>query len=54
VCSSDLAIVPIFGGVLADHYGLVAVFYFLGAVLLLANLVVFFLPKEDVRLEAAN
>jgi MFS family permease len=48
------AIVPIIGGVIADHYGLVAVFYFLGVVLLLANLVVFFLPKEEPRLEAAG
>lgn len=48
------AIVPIIGGVIADHYGLVAVFYFLGVVLLLANLVVFFLPKEEARLEAAD
>jgi MFS family permease len=48
------AIVPIIGGVIADHYGLVAVFYFLGVVLLLANLVVFFLPKEESRLEAAG
>lgn len=48
------AIVPIIGGVIADHYGLVAVFYFLGAVLLLANLVVFFLPKEETRAEAAD
>ncbi len=48
------AITPLIGGVIADHYGLVAVFYFLGAILLLANLVVFFLPKEEARAEAAD
>ncbi len=48
------AIVPVIGGVLADAYGLVAVFYFLGFVLLLANLVVFFLPKEEARPAAAD
>jgi MFS transporter, FSR family, fosmidomycin resistance protein len=48
------AITPLVGGVIADHYGLVAVFYFLGAILLLANLVVFFLPKEEARAEAAD
>ena len=48
------ALTPIIGGVIADHYGLVAVFYFLGGILLLANLVVFFLPKEKSRLEAAD
>lgn len=48
------AITPIVGGVIADHYGLVAVFYFLGAILMVANLVVFFLPKEEARPEAAD
>ena len=48
------AIVPVIGGVLADAYGLVAVFYFLGFVLLLANLVVFFLPREEARPAAAG
>lgn len=48
------AITPIIGGLIADRYGLVAVFYFLGAVLLLANAVVFFLPKEEARPEAAE
>jgi len=48
------AITPLIGGVIADHYGLTAVFYFLGAVLLLANVVVFLLPKEEMRAEAAD
>ena len=48
------AITPLIGGVIADRYGLTAVFYFLGAVLLLANVVVFLLPKEEARAEAAD
>lgn len=50
----NAAITPLIGGVLADLYGLTAVFYFLGAVLLLANLVVFLLPKDEVQPEAAE
>ena len=48
------AIMPIVGGVIADRFGLVAVFYFLGFIVLLANMVVFFLPKEESRAEAAD
>ena len=40
-------ITPIIGGVIADRYGLEAVFYFLAFVLLLANIVAFLLPKDD-------
>ena len=35
-------------------YGLAAVFYFLGGVLLLANLVAFLLPKEDAATGVAD
>jgi MFS family permease len=48
----NAAIMPIIGGVLADKYGLTSVFYFLGGVLLLANVVVFLLPKEEARAPA--
>lgn len=40
-------VTPIVGGLIADKYGLEAVFYFLAFVLLLANLVAFLLPKDD-------
>ena len=50
----NAAITPLIGGVIADRFGLTSVFYFLGAVLLLANVVVFFLPKEETRPEAAE
>ena len=46
------AIMPLIGGVIADIYGLTAVFYFLGGVLLVANAVVFLLPKEEARAAA--
>jgi predicted MFS family arabinose efflux permease len=45
---------PVVGGLIADSYGLVAVFYFLGFIVLLANLVVFLLPKDEARAEAAD
>jgi MFS family permease len=48
------AITPLIGGLIADRYGLPAVFYFLAAVLLLANAVVFFLPKDEARPAAAD
>ncbi len=40
---------PIFGGWLADQYGLVYAFYFLAAAMLMANMIVVFLPnsKQD-------
>ncbi|MDE0810319.1 MAG: MFS transporter, partial [Alphaproteobacteria bacterium] len=40
---------PLVGGVVADMYGLTAVFYLLGTTMLLSNAVVFFLPKESGR-----
>ena len=40
---------PLVGGVVADMYGLTAVFYLLGTTMLLSNAVVFFLPRESGR-----
>ena len=39
--------VPPIGGVIADRYGLTAVFYFLAATMLVANVLVYLLPRED-------
>ena len=39
--------VPPIGGLIADAYGLPAVFYFLAATMLVANLLVYLLPKQD-------
>jgi MFS family permease len=38
---------PIIGGMLADRYGLIAVFYFLAASVLLANLLCLTIPKTE-------
>ena len=38
------AIGPVLGGVLADHYGLIATFYFLAFTIVLANMFIFFTP----------
>ena len=42
-------LIPLVGGLVADTYGLTAVFYLLGGAMLLSNAVVFFLPKEAKR-----
>jgi MFS family permease len=40
------AIGPGLGGVIADHYGLLATFYFLGGTIIIANLLIFITPFE--------
>jgi MFS family permease len=44
--SAFSALVPITGGLIADQWGLAAVFYVLAATLLTANILCFFLPRE--------
>ena len=39
---------PIIGGALADLYGLISAFYFLGVALLIANFLVIFIPKRII------
>ncbi len=43
------AIGPVSGGILADHYGLNIVFYFLATTIVIANLFVFFTPTPERR-----
>jgi MFS transporter, FSR family, fosmidomycin resistance protein len=43
------ALGPISGGILADHYGLNVVFYFLAGTIVVANLFVFFTPTPERR-----
>ncbi|MEE2803967.1 MAG: MFS transporter [Pseudomonadota bacterium] len=43
------AIVPFLGGLMADHYGLVSVFYMLAFTMLVANLLVCMLPSAGSR-----
>jgi sugar phosphate permease len=45
------AIGPIVSGVIADHYGIMAAFYFLAASIVVANLFVFFTPMHDAASE---
>jgi MFS family permease len=40
------ALGPLFGGMVADRYGLLAAFYFLAATIVVANVLVFWVPKE--------
>ena len=40
------AIGPIFAGMIADHYGMLATFYFLAGTIVVANLFIFFTPVE--------
>jgi sugar phosphate permease len=46
------AAVPPIGGLIADVYGLTAVFYLLAATMLIANLLVYLLPHQDAAREA--
>jgi predicted MFS family arabinose efflux permease len=41
------SIAPALGGLVADHYGLMATFYFLAATIVIANCFIFFMPKDD-------
>jgi FSR family fosmidomycin resistance protein-like MFS transporter len=48
------AIGPAIGGILADHYGLLATFYFLAFTIVVANMFIFFTPAPaDQRLAPA-
>jgi MFS transporter, FSR family, fosmidomycin resistance protein len=40
------AIGPLIGGVIADHYGIIATFYYLAATIVVANLFILFTPTE--------
>ena len=42
------ALAPLIGGVIADHYGLGSVFYFLAAIMLAANLAVVTLVRQRI------
>jgi len=43
------AAVPLIGGLIADAYGLSAVFYLLAGTMLVANFLVYLLPHQDLR-----
>lgn len=41
------SLAPLVGGVIADHWGLAAVFYFLAATILVANVIVVLMPRGE-------
>jgi MFS transporter, FSR family, fosmidomycin resistance protein len=41
------AIGPLIGGVIADHYGIIATFYYLAATIVVANMFILFTPAES-------
>lgn len=43
-------VAPFIGGLLADQFGYISTFYFIAAVILIGNLVVFLIPKQDHEL----
>ena len=40
---------PVFGGMVADRWGLLATFYFLAFTIVIANLLVFWIPTVEAR-----
>ena len=44
---------PLFGGLVADRWGLLATFYFLACTIVVANLLVLWIPKVDVSPKSA-
>jgi len=42
------------GGVLADHYGIAATFYFLAVTIVVANMFIFFTPATRAQDELAG
>jgi MFS family permease len=49
--AAGAAVGPLVGGVLADHYGILATFYFLAATIVVANMFIFFTPVTPVEEE---
>ena len=52
--AAGAAIGPLVGGVLADHYGIIATFYFLAATIVVANMFIFFTPATKAQEELAG
>jgi MFS transporter, FSR family, fosmidomycin resistance protein len=52
--AAGAAIGPLIGGVLADHYGIIATFYFLAATIVAANMFIFFTPPTKAQEELAG
>ena len=48
------AISPLIGGLLADRYGLMSTFYFLAFTIVVANLLIFFMPRSHTHPQTAS
>ena len=48
------AIGPLIGGMIADHYGIIATFYYLAATIVVANMFIFFTPAAKPHDELAG
>jgi MFS family permease len=51
--AAGAAIGPMIGGVIADHFGLIATFYFLAATIVVANMFIFFTPVTSAERDGA-
>jgi FSR family fosmidomycin resistance protein-like MFS transporter len=49
--AAGAAIGPVAGGLIADHYGVIATFYFLAATIVVANMFIFFTPATTAESE---
>ncbi len=47
--AAGAALGPLIGGALADHYGIIATFYFLAATIVVANMFIFFTPATTAQ-----
>jgi predicted MFS family arabinose efflux permease len=45
--SGAQAIAPVLGGIVADQYGLLSAFYLLAVTIILANIMVIWIPSND-------
>ena len=49
--AAGAAIGPLIGGLIADHYGIIATFYYLAATIVVANMFIFFTPLTPTEKE---
>jgi MFS family permease len=49
--AAGAAIGPLIGGLIADHYGIIATFYYLAATIVVANMFIFFTPAAPAEID---
>jgi MFS family permease len=50
--SLGASVAPLLGGVIADRYGLLATFWFLAGTIVVANLFIFAMPRDQAPIPA--